>query len=160
VLVLVENKERQATAEENIHVRAADILAQRLPSVPDKPATDANSATGATEGSAKPPVAKTAAKPAGTAPTTAPAAKKPAGTSTVPSASAPGAGQSAKAVDRTSSVQKNGGAAGGAVTGPKPEASETTPASEQPKAAEPTGPASPTAPPANPKPPADESSPQ
>ena len=39
VLVLVEKQERQATAEENVRVRAADILAQRLPSVPDKPAT-------------------------------------------------------------------------------------------------------------------------
>src|SRR5580698_3629693 len=38
VLVLVENKERQATAEENVHIRASDILGQRLPSVPDKPA--------------------------------------------------------------------------------------------------------------------------
>ena len=37
VLVLVEKQERQATAEGNGQVRAADILAQRLPSVPDKP---------------------------------------------------------------------------------------------------------------------------
>ena len=37
VLVLVEKQERQATAEDSVHVRAADILAQRLPSVPDKP---------------------------------------------------------------------------------------------------------------------------
>ncbi len=41
VLVLVEKQERQATAEEAVRVRAADILAQRLPSVPDKPAADA-----------------------------------------------------------------------------------------------------------------------
>ena len=38
VLVLVEKQERQAMAEDNMRVRAADILAQRLPSVPDKPA--------------------------------------------------------------------------------------------------------------------------
>ncbi len=38
VVVLVEKQERQATAEDNVRVRAADILAQRLPSVPDKPA--------------------------------------------------------------------------------------------------------------------------
>lgn len=37
VLVLVEKQERQATAEDTTRVRAADILAQRLPSVPDKP---------------------------------------------------------------------------------------------------------------------------
>src|SRR5579863_4109029 len=42
VLVLVEKKERQAVAEDSSRVRAADILAQRLPSVPDKPATDPN----------------------------------------------------------------------------------------------------------------------
>src|SRR5579863_4232319 len=41
VLVLVEKQERQATADTNVRQRAADILAQRLPSVPDKPA-DAN----------------------------------------------------------------------------------------------------------------------
>ena len=52
VLVLVEKQERQATAEENVRVRAADILAQRLPSVPDKPATDAAAATGNAAGAA------------------------------------------------------------------------------------------------------------
>ena len=41
VLVLVEKQERQATAEDAVHVRAADILAQRLPSVPDTPVTPA-----------------------------------------------------------------------------------------------------------------------
>src|ERR1700689_1449505 len=43
VLVLVEKQERQATAEQNVHVRAADILAQPLPSFPDKPVTPAAS---------------------------------------------------------------------------------------------------------------------
>jgi rod shape-determining protein MreC len=38
VLVVVQKQERQAVAEDSSHVRAADILAQRLPSVPDKPA--------------------------------------------------------------------------------------------------------------------------
>ncbi len=42
VLVLTEKQEKQATAEDHVRVRAADILAQRLPSVPDKPATDPN----------------------------------------------------------------------------------------------------------------------
>jgi rod shape-determining protein MreC len=41
VLVLVDKQERQATAEDNTRVRAADILAQRLPSVPEKPADGA-----------------------------------------------------------------------------------------------------------------------
>ncbi len=152
VLVLVEKQERQATAEENVRVRAADILAQRLPSVPDKPATDANPA-GATGGSAKSPVGNTAAKPVGAATPTTPAAKNP--SSNVPSA--PAAGQAGKAGDRTSTGQKSVGAAGGTVTGRKPDASQTTPTSAPPKPAEPTAP---TTPPANSQPPADESSPQ
>jgi rod shape-determining protein MreC len=47
VLVLVEKQERQATAEDNVRVRAADILAARLPSVPDKPADAPAGAEGA-----------------------------------------------------------------------------------------------------------------
>jgi len=51
VLVLVEKQERQAVADLHERVRAADILAQRLPSVPDKPATDPNApATGSNPG--------------------------------------------------------------------------------------------------------------
>jgi rod shape-determining protein MreC len=53
VLVLVEKQDRQATAEDKVRVRAADILAQRLPSVPDKPVADAATAAAST-GSAKP----------------------------------------------------------------------------------------------------------
>ena len=41
VLVVTEKQEREAVAESGAKVRAADILAQRLPSVPDKPATGA-----------------------------------------------------------------------------------------------------------------------
>jgi rod shape-determining protein MreC len=59
VLVLVEKQERPASEETNAHVRAADILAQRLPSVPDKPA-DAQSASAA----GKSPTAGTAASAA------------------------------------------------------------------------------------------------
>ena len=160
VLVLVENKERQATAEENIHVRAADILAQRLPSVPDKPASAPNAAVGATDTAAKPAAAKTAAKPAGTAtmaPTTASAAKKPSGTSSVPGGSVPAEGQSTKPADHAATVQKNADAVDSTVQAPKQDASEAAPASDQPKPATPTQ-SSP--PPANPKPPADQSSPQ
>ncbi len=39
VLVVTEKQERQAAAQDTERMRAADILAQRLPSVPDKPAT-------------------------------------------------------------------------------------------------------------------------
>ena len=38
VLVVTEKQERQPVAESGVRVRAADVLAQRLPSVPDKPA--------------------------------------------------------------------------------------------------------------------------
>ncbi len=67
VLVLVEKQERQATADTNVRVRAADILAQRLPSVPDKPA-DVN-ATAPAAGQTKPPGTNSAA--ANAAPKTA-----------------------------------------------------------------------------------------
>jgi rod shape-determining protein MreC len=56
VLVVTENQERPAVTESGGKVRAADILAQRLPSVPDKPAT----------GAGAPVIA--AAKPAGGGP--------------------------------------------------------------------------------------------
>src|SRR5205085_1262981 len=89
VLVLVEKQDRQAIAEEKGRVRAADILAQRLPSVPDKPA---GSTAAVAPGSAKPgavnPVAKpksaptvssaqTPNKPAGTTPQSAVVSPKP-----------------------------------------------------------------------------------
>ena len=96
VLVLVEKQERQATAEDNVRVRAADILAQRLPSVPDKPPdakgtgaipTGTAGSTGAANSAAKPPAqAKTDVKPqTGTAAKTqAPGAAKPSGTTSGP----------------------------------------------------------------------------
>jgi rod shape-determining protein MreC len=45
VLVVTERQERQAQTADVGRVRAADILAQRLPSVPDKPATVTSSST-------------------------------------------------------------------------------------------------------------------
>jgi rod shape-determining protein MreC len=45
VLVVVEKQERQAQTADVGRVRAADILAQRLPSVPDKPAAVTNGPT-------------------------------------------------------------------------------------------------------------------
>jgi len=52
VLVLVEKQERQV-ADEAVRVRAADILAQRLPSVPDKPPADAAKPGGDAVGAGK-----------------------------------------------------------------------------------------------------------
>ena len=153
VLVLVEKQERQATADESVRVRAADILAQRLPSVPDKPAADATPAAGAAKDTAKPDSTNTVGKPAGTTSTAAsPATKNPSGTSGVPGA--PAAGQSGKPADRTSTPQRNADPAGATGTAPKPDASQTKPASTPPKSAKPPAPAD------NPQPPSGESSPQ
>ena len=54
VLVVLQKQDRQATAtaQETVRVRAADILAQRLPSVPDKPATDATAGAAGAKGKA------------------------------------------------------------------------------------------------------------
>jgi rod shape-determining protein MreC len=159
VLVLVENKERQATAEENVHIRASDILAQRLPSVPDKPA-EATPAAGTTLGSTKPAGAKPTAKPAGAPTTPAPTTNNPSGANSIPATSA--SGTSAKPADGTStptsSAKKNALAAGATASDPKSGASSTTPvttpASAPPKKVEPTPP------PDNSQPPPTESSPQ
>jgi rod shape-determining protein MreC len=57
VLVITKKEDRAPSVAETNSVRAVDILTQRLPSVPDKPAADANQA--ATETPAKPaPVQK------------------------------------------------------------------------------------------------------
>ena len=64
VLVLTEKQEREAVAEDHGHMRAADILAQRLPSVPDKPTTNISATVGAV-GSGNSATLNPAAKPAG-----------------------------------------------------------------------------------------------
>ncbi|HXJ87233.1 MAG TPA: rod shape-determining protein MreC [Candidatus Binatia bacterium] len=98
VLVLTEKQEREAVTEDNGRVRAADILAQRLPSVPEKPAGDA-AAAGTTEGVSKP----------GTGTGTANATSKPSGTGANPqagvlkSAAAPNA-PTAKVTPKTASL--------------------------------------------------------
>ena len=50
VLVVTEKQEQDAVVDTGARVRAADILAQRLPSVPDKPASDAKAAGSAASG--------------------------------------------------------------------------------------------------------------
>ncbi len=119
VLVLLEKQERQAIAEEK-RVRAADILAQRLPSVPDKPPQT----PAATPGTS-------AAAAAGLS--SAPKPKIPAamGASTTPVAKIPAA---AAASPVTGVAQKAPPQAG---TAPKPKISVTstslpTPAARQP----------------------------
>ncbi len=65
VLVVVEKQQRQAVAEGDVRMRAADILAQRLPSVPAKPAAAGGAAPEASAKSTPNGAAVTAAlKPA------------------------------------------------------------------------------------------------
>jgi rod shape-determining protein MreC len=71
VLVLVEKQDRAPVPDDTTRRRAADILAERLPSVPDKPPADANPPAATTAGAAKPTAsskpgaaATTIAKPA------------------------------------------------------------------------------------------------
>ena len=87
VLVLIEKQERQALADTHERVRAADILAQRLPSVPDKPVVDpkaAASGAAANQG-AKPTSGPAAAGTTSGKPTTGTsAANKPTGGTSAP----------------------------------------------------------------------------
>jgi rod shape-determining protein MreC len=66
VLVLVEKQDREPVADDTHH-RAADILAERLPSVPDKPPANANTPAGS---AANPPTPGSPVKPASTTTTT------------------------------------------------------------------------------------------
>jgi len=66
VLVLTGKQEREVVADDQVRVRAADILAQRLPSVPDKPATDATPAGVAPGASPASTGINATTKPAGT----------------------------------------------------------------------------------------------
>ena len=125
VLVLVEKQDRQVTAEDKVRVRAADILAQRLPSVPDKPVADAATATG-TAGPAKPAEANPQGqlKTTGSAPATIPqGANIPAATKPPKAASA----QPGQAV--LPPKQKSVGAAPGVA---KPTISSPTTTEEKP----------------------------
>jgi rod shape-determining protein MreC len=180
VLVLVEKQERQATADDAVRMRASDILAQRLPSVPDKPAADANSSasapgvSGASTAATRPKAeikqpTGTVTKPQGlpgtgmpantaktgvtgsTAAGTSKAAKKPASSSAITVLP----DQPVKPADSDSTAPKKPNGSSAPTTGIEPEASPTNPQSAQPKRV-----ARPTPPPANPQPPADENKPQ
>jgi rod shape-determining protein MreC len=155
VLVLVENREKEAIAQDVPHVRAADILAQRLPSVPEKPA-DAKVA-GAVDGGATPtgvkPQTGTVTKPQ--SPT---GAVKPAGTGVSAQTPAP------KLSSVSSSTQKKAvvttGAAAGSITElPAKAPSQPKPSVVKPDSATPIS-ADPSAPPSKPQTTPDEGSPQ
>jgi rod shape-determining protein MreC len=145
VLVLVQKQERQATADNKVRVRAADILAQRLPSVPDKPAAEPNAA--AAQEPAKTP--QTTAPKAGiAAPQTAKTVNG--GTSTISNPAAPV--QTKKTAPSTS----------GAVTQKTVDGSTSTAKPQVPRAAPAITEQKPTAPvatPPNTQPPTDDNSP-
>ena len=179
VLVLVEKQERQATADDAVRMRASDILAQRLPSVPDKPAADANSAASAPgiNGPATAVQPKTEIKQptgTGTKPQGLPGTGLPPATAKTGVTGSPAAGtvkaakkpassasitvlpdQPVKPADSDSAAPKRPNGSAFPKTGSEPEASQTDPQSARPKPV-----ASPTPPPANVQPPADENKPQ
>jgi rod shape-determining protein MreC len=80
VLVLVEKQERESIADAKTRVRAADILAQRLPSVPDKPAANSTAENGAVKSGVGTGTSTTPAKTS----SASQGAMKPTGTSGVP----------------------------------------------------------------------------
>jgi rod shape-determining protein MreC len=174
VLVVTQKEEREAVAESGTKVRAADILARRLPSVPDKPAPVAgatpagNAASGLTGPGATnaKPLTSGADKPA-TATVTkavnkAAAASAAAGRATVPGQPANGAMVPKKVPQKPDSGDPatNGGAgnqagSGAAVT----DISNTTPNAPSTAASSSAdSPAKPATP--QPKPPAPQSTPQ
>jgi rod shape-determining protein MreC len=134
VLVVTEKQEREpAVADNGGRVRAADILAQRLPSVPDKPVAVAGAVPPGTAASgASVPGLGTGAKPQ-------PSAAKPAtGTGEVPK----------KVAQKTTGDTANNGT-GSAVSG---STTNTIPGSANPPAKPVTARPKPVAPPANPQP--------
>ena len=147
VLVVTEKEEREAVAESGTRVRAADILARRLPSVPDKPAPlagvlPAENAAGAkpqpsgTDKPATAPVTKFV-RPAPAAPAAASAeAASPDGAHSAPVAGQPATGEVLKKV-----VQKpaSGNVASSGASGANPNSANSSakPAAPQPKPSNP-----------------------
>ena len=156
VLVLVEKQDRQAVAEENVRVRASDILAQRLPSVPDKPPADANVAVPGAPGATKPPSATNA----GTKPVGAQrpqVAKDQSSTSTqrVPGATPPVAGSGPNTNQKLpSSIPVK------PATNPKPSVLQAKPVDDPALKPAPPNSAPPPSQPQQPTPPASENNPQ
>jgi rod shape-determining protein MreC len=113
VLVVVERQERQAQTADVGRVRAADILAQRLPSVPDKPATVTNS------------------------PTTVPAATVPKAASPKPAPAGGEAVAKQPVKSPSGSVVAGSKAASPAATQPKPSTAEPDPVKADPPKVDP-----------------------
>jgi rod shape-determining protein MreC len=157
VLVLIEKQEQPAASEDGVHLRASDILAQRLPSVPDKPAADAKSAAGAAgTGTAN------AATPlqAPIKPQITKAAKNSSGASSVHITPLPG--PPTEPADAASTPSRKSDGTGVPTTAPttaaEPDAAQTKPAVPRPKSGSPSTPSTP--PPPNSQPPVDQNRPQ
>jgi rod shape-determining protein MreC len=134
VLVLTEKQERESVADDHVRVRAADILAQRLPSVPDKPATvgtPTGVVPGASESSAG---ANAATKPAGAPGTNAAGSVKSASGNT-PAKSTTVPVQPGKTAVQTSAAQKPKPVNKPSAE-PKPEGTQAQPATPQPSIVE------------------------
>jgi rod shape-determining protein MreC len=134
VLVLTEKQERESVADDHVRVRAADILAQRLPSVPDKPATvgtPTGVGPGASEVSAG---ANTATKPIG-APGTNAAGSVKSATANTPAKSTTVPVQPGKTAVQTSAAQKPKPVNKPSAE-PKPEGTQAQPATPQPSIVE------------------------
>lgn len=148
VLVVTQVEDKEPAPSENTSVRAVDILAQRLPSVPDKPAEDPNkpkAAATTTPSATNSPGASTAQAPK----TAKPAAPKPNdGIASVVPNTAPDAGRSIVPVTpaqkppsttpKTTTDQK--------VTPAQPRANDST-APPKPKPPKPANPAQTASPP-------------
>ena len=148
VLVLVEKQQRPSLADEKTRVRAADVLAQRLPSVPDKPVADAKSVGVNTQGNAN--IASVTTTPKAKTETSAAAqpGSKPNPANSVPASSTPA--NSTPTNSTAAPKQKSGSAP---AIAPKPALSQPKPAITEQKAA-----TQPTTPP-NPQPQADDNGP-
>ncbi|HEY1678234.1 MAG TPA: rod shape-determining protein MreC [Candidatus Sulfotelmatobacter sp.] len=120
VLVLVEKQERPSLAEEKTRMRAADILAQRLPSVPDKPVADAKSVGVTAKGNANAASVTTSAKPK----TEASSAGQPAAKPMVNSAAENSTGAAGTSAPRPKSMSAPASASKPALSEPKPAITE------------------------------------
>jgi rod shape-determining protein MreC len=151
VLVLVEKQERRPIAEDGVRVRAADILAQRLPSVPNKPVVGPNTPqgvsagvpgktganNGATSNAAKlqpqPRIEIAPVSGAGSKPQAPAGSAKPLGASVAPK-SVGGADTAVPPtiLPATRTPSGNGSVTGAPATAPSGEAAASTPAAKSP----------------------------
>jgi rod shape-determining protein MreC len=163
VLVLIEKQERESLADDKNKVRAADILAQRLPSVPDKPANAAPengaAAGGSAGGAAKTPgTAQAGAKPAG-APGT-PQQAKTSGSAAVHATSTPGSTNSSGPGSASATPKTTATASPNAALKPAPARQKQADVQKSAPPADPSGRPQISAPQSNSQSPADPNNPQ